>query len=189
MLCERGARNFSFSETFVGVMRIKTLVICIIVAGVTFLVGWKISDTYLIGRTPAQPIEFSHVIHAGQNDIPCQYCHIYAERSRYSGVPNVRKCMGCHKVIKTESPEIKKLKKYWDDKEPIPWIKVHNLPDHVVFPHKRHIRAGVQCTRCHGDVASMPRVTRVSSLNMGWCLSCHMENKVENGRDCWTCHI
>ncbi len=170
-------------------MSIKTLVICIIVAVVTFLVGWKISNTYLIGRTPAQPIEFSHVIHAGQNDIPCQYCHIYAERSRHSGVPSVRKCMGCHKVIKTGAPEIKKLRKYWYDKEPIPWIKVYNLPDHVYFPHKRHIKAGLQCAKCHGDVASMPRVTRVSSLNMGWCLSCHMKKKVENGRDCWTCHI
>lgn len=166
----------------------KKFIIYIIVAVITFVIGYKINDIYLSGRTPDQPINFSHKIHAGDNKIPCMYCHVFAERSRVSGVPNERRCMGCHSVIKTDAPEIIKLASYWDRKEPIPWVKVYNLPDHVYFPHKRHIRAGVECQTCHGDVASMAKITRVAPLKMGWCLNCHTQRAVKNGRDCWTCH-
>ena len=159
-----------------------------IVGGVFFLIGYAVNVTYFSDKTPAQPIEFSHKIHAGDNSIPCKYCHIYAEKSRVSGVPNVQRCMGCHKFIKTESPLIKQLTGYWDKKEPIPWVKVHNLPDYVHFTHKRHIKAGLQCQECHGDVAKMDRITKVSSLQMGWCLGCHEKRDVKNGKDCWTCH-
>ncbi len=98
---------------------IITLVIFVVALGVGFL----ISDQSL-GRAPEQPINFSHRIHAGDNEIPCMYCHSYAERARVSGVPNVQRCMGCHKIIKPDSPEIQKVAGYWERKEPIPWIKV-----------------------------------------------------------------
>lgn len=160
-----------------------------VIFAITFGVGYTLNDLYSSDRRPKQPIEFSHRIHAGDNQIPCLYCHIFAERSRVSGVPNVKRCMGCHVVIKTDSPEIQKLASYWDKKEPVPWVKVHNLPDYVYFPHKRHIKAGRQCKDCHGDIASMDRVRRVSSLKMGWCLNCHGRYNVKNGSDCWTCHI
>ena len=155
---------------------------------ITFIIGYSINDYYSTDRTPVQPIEFSHQIHAGTNRIPCKYCHIYVERSRVAGVPSVQRCIGCHSVIKVDALEIKKLTSYWEDREPIPWVKVHNLPDYVYFPHKRHIKAGLECQMCHGDVASMKRVTRVSSLQMGWCLDYHKKREVKNGRDCWFCH-
>lgn len=167
---------------------IRQLVALVVVAGVCFLIGYGVNITFFYDKTPVQPIDFSHKIHAGDNKIPCMYCHIYADRSRVAGVPNVARCMGCHKIIKTDSPLIQKLTAYWDKKEPIPWVKVHNLPDYVHFTHKRHIKAGLQCQMCHGDVASMPRITRVSSLKMGWCLTCHEQRGVKNGKDCWTCH-
>ena len=165
------------------------IIATIIIFGASFFICYGVYSKYTPDRTPVQPIEFSHKIHAGDNQIPCLYCHIYAERSRVAGVPNVKRCMGCHSIIKTDSPEIKKLTAYWDSKEPIPWVKVHNLPDYVYFPHKRHVKAGRKCEECHGDVAKMSRITRVSSLQMGWCLSCHGKYNVKNGRDCWTCHI
>ncbi len=170
-------------------MILKKLVILAAVFFVAFVIGYGIDAALRTDLDPVQPIKFSHKIHAGTNEIPCQFCHIYAERSRVSGVPNVQRCMGCHKIIKTESPEIKKLTAYWDKREPIPWTKVHNLPDYVYFPHKRHIRAGRKCADCHGDIASMDRVRRVSSLQMGWCLQCHKKYDVKNGQACWTCHI
>ncbi|MBI4950060.1 MAG: cytochrome c3 family protein [Deltaproteobacteria bacterium] len=166
----------------------KKLILYAVVGGIAFVIGYFVNDQFFSDRAPVQPINFSHKIHAGDNQIPCQYCHIYAERSRVSGVPNVKRCMGCHQIIKTDSPEIQKVASYWDKKEPIPWVKVYNLPDHVYFPHKRHVRAGVDCKNCHGDVASMARIEKVSSLQMGWCLSCHTKREVKNGRDCWTCH-
>jgi len=166
----------------------KKLILLVITGVIAFGIGFGINELFFSGREPVQPINFSHKIHAGDNKIPCLYCHVFAERSRVSGVPNVQRCMGCHKIIKTDSPEIQKVAGYWERKEPIPWIKVHNLPDHVYFPHKRHVKAGVQCQECHGDIASMPRVKRVSSLKMGWCLGCHTKRHNKNGRDCWTCH-
>jgi len=167
---------------------IISVVIPVIIFFVTFGVGYAVYDAYLSGRQPSQPINFSHKIHAGDNQVPCLYCHIYAERSPSSGVPNVQRCMGCHNIIKTDAPEIQKLAGFWERKEPIPWIKVHNLPDYVYFPHKRHVKAKLKCQECHGPIETMPVVRRVSSPKMGWCLKCHTKKKVENGRDCWTCH-
>lgn len=167
---------------------IKYVIFAIIFA-VMILVGYLVVITKFYNNAPTQPINFSHKVHAGDNEVPCLYCHVYAERSRHSGAPAVQRCMGCHKIIKTDSPEIQKLREYWDDNEPVPWIKVHNLPDYVYFPHKRHVLAKVDCKECHGDVVNMPVLERVSSLKMGWCLKCHKAKEVKNGLDCWTCHM
>ena len=91
-----------------------------------------------------QPIAFSHKLHTVQNGIPCQYCHLYARRSFSSGVPPVSTCIGCHgpneqKLVKPDSLEVKKMRDYWAKGEPIPWVKVHDIPDFVRFPHKVHI--------------------------------------------------
>lgn len=184
----------------------KRFLLYLTVAVITFTTGYNINLIYFSDRAPEQPINFSHKVHAADNSIPCQYCHIYADKSTVSGVPSVQKCMGCHKIIKTDSPEIQKVASYWEKKEPIPWVKVYNLPDYVYFSHKRHVKALVPCQRCHGDVAKMDRITRqtvifgvpfvrVSPLKMGWCLDCHKNGAkefiggpVRNGTDCWTCH-
>ena len=96
--------------------------------------------------------------------------------------------MNCHKVVATDKPEIQKLTRYWEDQKPIPWIKVHDVPDFVHFTHKRHIQAGVECQTCHGPVETMDKIEKVSSMKMPFCVDCHTDNHVENGRDCWTCH-
>ncbi len=171
-------------------MRAALIVIILIVLGgagaagllVIYNLPLNMGDT-----SPVQPIHFSHQIHAGENGIHCLYCHSYAEVSRSAGVPDVETCRNCHIIIGRDKPEVKKLMNYWKEKETIPWVKVHDLPDHVYFPHKMHVRAGVECTNCHGDVASMDRIKRVSSLKMGWCMSCHKEKAASI--DCWTCHI
>jgi hypothetical protein len=137
-------------------------------------------------RSPVQPIAFSHKMHAGDNGIPCLFCHRYAPRSPVAGIPAVADCRACHQFIAQNAPEIKKLMEYWGKKEPIPWIRVYHVPDHVYFPHMMHSRAGLPCAGCHGDVAAMPRVARSVKINMGWCLSCHRQHKASI--DCWTCH-
>jgi hypothetical protein len=96
--------------------------------------------------------------------------------------------MGCHESIATDRPEIQKVQQYWDEQKPIPWIKVHDVPDFVHFTHKRHIKAGLECQQCHGPVETMDRIERQASLRMPWCVECHTEREVDNGRDCWTCH-
>jgi hypothetical protein len=73
----------------------------------------------------------------------------------------------------TWNAEALKLVGYWQRQEAIPWVKVHQLPAHVTFPHMSHIRVGLQCQTCHGPVEEMQEVYKFSSLQMGWCVNCH----------------
>ena len=125
------------------------------------------------GYAPAQPIPFSHKIHAGENKIACQYCHSEVEKSRHASVPAMNVCMNCHSVVKTDSPHIQKLTAAFKAGQPIEWIRVHELPDYVYFPHKRHVAKGVSCETCHGDVKTMARIEQHGALTMGWCMECH----------------
>jgi mono/diheme cytochrome c family protein len=63
---------------------------------------------------------------------------------------------------------------------PIEWTRVHNLPDHVYFPHANHVAVGqIDCQKCHGPVPEMDVVYQYSTLGMGWCISCHRETEVK----------
>ncbi|MCH7981207.1 MAG: cytochrome c3 family protein [Proteobacteria bacterium] len=159
-----------------------------LVALTGLVVGFYVNATFFPGTSPEQPINFSHRIHAGENQIPCMYCHVQARRSISAGVPSVNKCMGCHAEVATDSPQIRLLASYFETKEPIPWIKVHDLPDFVHFTHKRHVQADIECQTCHGPVETMDVVSREAPVKMGLCLDCHRKNEVEHGTDCWTCH-
>ena len=152
---------------------------------------WKFLDflwnsKYRRGYQPEQPIHYSHKLHMEKNHMECQYCHSGVTKSSFATIPSVELCMGCHKSVKTESEEIKKLKSYFDKNQPVPWVSVNNLPEHVRFNHKRHVKAGVSCQTCHGQVQKMEVVERVSSLKMGFCVSCHRDKGASI--DCATCH-
>ncbi|MHB0977438.1 MAG: cytochrome c3 family protein [Candidatus Aquicultorales bacterium] len=164
------------------------IIALVAVIGAAFFIGNSLLYAYVFPSTaPVQPISFNHKLHAGDNDIPCLYCHIYATKSRVAGVPSVEKCAGCHASIKKTSPEIQKIRTYMDNGKPIPWVKVYNVVDYIYYPHNRHLKAGMKCEDCHGDVKNMVRLSRNATPGMGWCLSCHKE---KNGPiDCWACHI
>ena len=51
------------------------------------------------GYAPAQPIAFSHKLHAGDLQIQCTYCHFAAEKSRHAGIPPLNVCMNCHSGV------------------------------------------------------------------------------------------
>ena len=138
------------------------------------------------GFAPTQPIPFSHKIHAGDNQIPCQYCHTGADESRHATIPPMNVCMNCHKVVKTESPFIQKMAEMYQKGEPIEWVRVHDLPDHAYFFHKRHIQVGIECYTCHGAVETMDKIKQEKILNMGFCVDCHKTNKAPT--DCVVCH-
>jgi mono/diheme cytochrome c family protein len=136
---------------------------------------------------PRQPIEFSHIVHAGSYRIDCQYCHSGARRSSYAGIPSVEACMGCHKIVAAQgNPEITKLQGYWNRKESVPWVRIHKVPGFAYFPHKRHIAAKLACQECHGPVERMQRVAQVAPLSMGWCIECHARR--QGPLDCVACH-
>ena len=159
--------------------------------GMAVPTDWQILDVlmkdYLIrGYAPEQPIQFSHKTHVGKNNMECQYCHSGVSKSPFATVPSLELCMGCHANVMTDSPEIQKLAKHFEEKKPVEWEPVNNLPEHVYFTHERHVKAGVGCQNCHGQVQDMHVVEKVSSLKMGFCVSCHRENGASI--DCSICH-
>ncbi len=125
------------------------------------------------GYSPKQPIPFSHKLHAGAMKMECRYCHTGAFKSAHASVPSVNVCMNCHSVVKVTSPYIQKIREAYQSGKPIEWVRVHELPDHVRFNHKRHISKGVACETCHGNVREMEVITQKAPLTMGWCLQCH----------------
>ena len=154
-------------------------------------------DRYELGYEPEQPLEFSHRLHAGDDGIPCEYCHSGAYRSRHAGVPPLDKCMNCHKVTKTDSEAIRTLTAAWEGDERWAWKRIHALPGHVYFDHRPHVRAGIACQECHGRVERMEVVSRELNMRMGTCLNCHRGDRTyyygptpeQSGpSNCWACH-
>ncbi len=99
-----------------------------------------------------------------------------------ANIPNVATCNGCHaegKLVKlAESASHKERTEFIREAaladRPIEWNRVHKLPDYVRnFPHAAHLRAGVSCFSCHGEINTMPEVYQKQPLSMGWCLDCH----------------
>ena len=135
------------------------------------------------GYQPTQPIAFSHKLHAGEHQINCAYCHTSVYKSKSANIPSANICMNCHAQIKTESPEIKKIYRAIERKQPIQWVRIHNLPDLAYFNHSQHTQvAGLQCQTCHGPIQNMEVVYQYSALTMGWCINCHREMPI-NAKD------
>lgn len=135
---------------------------------------------------PAQPVEFNHKIHAGEYEIGCLYCHANARRSTVAGIPSAQFCMGCHKNIGKDKSGVQTLTRYWEERRPMQWIRINDLPDFVYFTHKRHVKADIACRECHGAVETMAVVKAPQPLTMERCVNCHLERRASV--DCWTCH-
>jgi hypothetical protein len=137
---------------------------------VAYLAHPEVKDT---GYAPIQPVEYSHKLHAGNLGIDCRYCHFTVETAAHAAVPPTEVCMNCHKRVKETSPLLQKVRESYASGEPVPWVKVHRLPDFVYFNHQAHVTAGVSCVSCHGRVDQMVVVKQVEPLSMAWCLECH----------------
>lgn len=83
--------------------------------------------------------------------------------------------MNCHSIVKPNSEKLQLVRDSYETGKPIEWVRVHKLPEYAYFNHSVHIRAGVGCVSCHGNVAEMGEhgVQVVEPLSMSWCLSCH----------------
>jgi cytochrome c553 len=165
-----------------------------LLGGLSALV-WALSTNAIVigynkGYMPDQPINFPHDVHAGTNKIDCKYCHVDVEKGRHASVPSLNVCMNCHgpALVQKDSPELQKLRDAYAAGKPVAWQKVNLLPDHVKFNHAPHIKAGKDCTACHGNVAEMKKVEQVQSLSMGFCVNCHREHENNAPINCGTCH-
>ncbi len=202
--------------------RTTTIVLVVAIAVTMSLLVARVKGVHMPsnhqGYEPAQPIAYSHRLHAGELQIACLYCHAGAEKSRHAGVPAASVCMNCHRFVTAPlgalraeeriagnegrrprsivSPELKKLFDATRESKPIAWVRVHNLPDFVYFDHRAHVGAGVTCQSCHGPVETMERVRQTADLRMGWCVNCHRDaakngvagRAVQPSIDCSTCH-
>ena len=188
-----------------GFVTVGTIVITVLFLNQAYwwMSGIGVEQNY----QPEQPIAFSHALHAGENEIDCNYCHSSARHSKHSGIPSANVCMNCHMYVDGSeitdvtgnlkydgegSPEIAKIyaaigwdsenREYIEDYEeqPIKWVRIHNLPDLVYFNHSQHVNAGqLECQECHGPVETMEEMYQYSELTMGWCINCHRETEVQ----------
>jgi mono/diheme cytochrome c family protein len=192
--------NYAFFFGYVGA-----------IAGLVFFFKFLFTIGLFEDYKPEQPIQFSHKLHAGQLEVECVYCHNSVEKSKSAGIPTVNVCMNCHKAVH-EGPEsgteeiakihdaagfnVKKLA-YSGETDPIKWVKVHNLPDHVYFNHSQHVVVGgLDCKQCHGDMTkeTVGRIMTTEDLNsiedneikftratltMGWCIECHGKKEID----------
>ena len=136
----------------------------------TYLSYPTVIDT---GYQPEQPVPYSHKLHAGELGLDCRYCHYTVFRAGYAAIPGTEVCMNCHSQVKKTSPRLELLRRSWETGDPIPWLKIHKLPDYVYFNHRAHVTAGVSCVSCHGRIDQMIEVRQEKPLNMAWCLDCH----------------
>ena len=145
-------------------------------AGVTGAIWYYFSPKNTqVGYQPKQPIAYSHKLHAGELGIDCRYCHANVERSQEAMIPPTATCMGCHAVVKPDSALLAPLHDAWKSGRPVPWVRVHKLPDHVFFDHSVHLAKGVGCVTCHGRIDQEVEVRQETPLAMGWCLECHRD--------------
>ncbi len=161
--------------------------ISILLISIVYITNVLVVDAIALGHSPGyepdQPVKFSHAVHAGQNRTDCIYCHSYAPYSKTAGFPAENICMNCHLLVRNGQRsglfEISKVISAYENKKPIEWIKVYNLPDHVFFSHAQHISAGkINCQECHGVVKNMGRIKLTHDLTMGWCINCHRKRNV-----------
>lgn len=143
-----------------------------LIGGVWYYFSPKFTDA---GYRPRQPVPFSHKLHAGDMGMDCRYCHNTVERAAHAAIPASQTCMNCHSLVKTDSPKLKLIRDSYTTDEPIPWVRVHQLPDYAFFDHRPHLAAGVGCSSCHGRIDQMTIVEMAKPLSMGWCLDCHRD--------------
>jgi len=134
---------------------------------------------------PAPPA-FSHAEHATRAGLDCLFCHGHAARGARANIPSARDCFVCHWAVGEGRPEVAKIAAAIDSGYAIRWPSVVRLPAHVQFDHATHIRRGVECAACHGDVARMERLVPARSLDMDFCVDCHRRENAT--RDCMACH-
>jgi hypothetical protein len=172
-----------------------TLFIIVVSFILTFYLSRAERDS--VGYAPEQPIKFSHKLHAGQMSIDCQYCHIGVSKERHAIIPSVNICMNCHSVARKDKPEIIKLTQFYNEGKPIPWKRIHKIPEYAYFNHSVHVNRKIDCVTCHGDIKQMEVVNQVKAFTMTACLDCHRNpsaflpylSKVNIGpENCSACH-
>ena len=135
---------------------------------------------------PVQPIPYSHKQHIALG-LKCASCHEMPDPGEMMGIPAASKCMTCHQSVKKDSPAIQKLAGFADRKEPVPWVRVYQIPGYVFFSHKEHLaKAKASCETCHGPVRERDALRKEKEISMAACMDCHRERQASLA--CNFCH-
>lgn len=143
------------------------------------------SKPFVPGAPVRQPLPYSHQQHLALG-LKCAQCHKNADPGETMGLPATAVCMGCHQSVAKDKPAIQSLAKFHEEKRPVPWERVYQIPSYVFFSHREHLKAGATCETCHGKVAERPALFREKDISMGACMECHRLEKAPN--DCQLCH-
>jgi hypothetical protein len=145
-----------------------------------------VPDNYGDHSAPAQPLPYSHKTHATAG-LPCQFCHANPDPGRLMTFPATATCMTCHATIAKNKPAIRQLAAFAKSGKPIPWVRVYSVTPGVTWTHQKHLKAGLKCENCHGQVAQLDAVSETTSVTaMAVCINCHAQNNPET--TCHTCH-
>ena len=177
-------------------------------------VGW-FGFPRLLYKQAEQPLSFSHKVHTGEKGgMACADCHSLGPDGRFTGIPRLEKCAGCHSApVGTTAAEKKFVDDYVAKGREVDWLVYARQPDNVYFSHAVHLsgKDKVACERCHGphgttDTLRAWQVNRISGysrdiwgpniarigrrpwegMTMNDCIQCHEKQ----GRDssCLACH-
>jgi len=160
--------------------------------GVLFMGGYAATvgffathpDVINVGHQPRQPVPFSHKLHAGELKLDCRYCHTTVDKAAMAAIPPTATCGNCHggtlvkegatlASVHLTSEKLEPVRVSLETGNPVPWKRVHELPDFVYFNHSAHVNRGVSCVECHGRIDKMEVVYQAKQLSMKWCLDCH----------------
>jgi hypothetical protein len=157
------------------IAKVALLVMLLLLAVLAGLGYYTVRSPFMteVGVAKAQTVPFSHAQHVGGLGMDCRYCHTSVETSNTASLPPTATCMGCHAKVDPDSANLALVRESAEKNQPLPWLRVHDLADHVYFNHAIHVKQGVGCETCHGRVDQMPVMMKVASLQMDWCLECH----------------
>jgi hypothetical protein len=127
---------------------------------------------------------FSHKTHAEQ-DLACTDCHLGAETKDEPGMPGLGACKLCHAELDKEKPDDRKVDSLYDGKH-FKAVEASTLSSEYVFPHLRHVEAGLECGACHVGIAENEDALELPPARMDNCVQCHTERNVTN--ECAACH-
>lgn len=178
--------SYIFSKS-ANKLPLQIVIFLVVLAGIaTAGANYYMTPKYTrVGYAPVQPVPYSHALHVGQLGLDCRYCHSNVDKSGYANLPTAQTCMNCHNAVKPDSPLLAPVRRSYETGEPVPWVKIHDLPDFAYFNHAVHVNRGVSCVECHGKINEMEVVEHAQPLSMGFCLDCHRapESRVRHPED------
>jgi hypothetical protein len=147
----------------------------------------EVPNNPLKPAAPAQPIPCSHKTHLALG-LQCLGCHTNPDPGNQMAFPATSMCMTCHATVAKNKPAIRKLSEFAKSQKPIPWVRVYVVLSGVQWTHSAHLKAGMKCETCHGDVAQMDAMAETTSVTtMAVCINCHEMKKAKS--TCNTCHL